>query len=259
MSLALRQAAILGRRAVVNTSRIPQSWVPGFFFPLILMTVFSGSFAAAPAFVRGFPDVDGFLDFVIAGVILQATLIGGTVAGTAFAFDLQGGFLDRLIASPASRAAIISGRLIGSVVMALGQTVLFVGLALVFGARIDAGVAGAALVLVFAALLAVAAGGLGITLALRTRSAEVVEGSFPLFFALMFFSSSFFPRESMSGWFKAVADLNPISWTVEGMRVLIIGGDVGDLALGLAVAIALATTAVASAVMAMRSYLGSGG
>ncbi len=252
----MRQAAILGRRAVVNTSRIPQSWVPGLFFPLILMTVFSGSFAAAPAFVRGFPEVNGFLDFVIAGVILQATLIGGTVAGTAFAFDLQGGFLDRLIASPASRAAIISGRLIGSVVMALAQTTLFVGLALVFGARIDAGVPGAALVLLFASLLAVAAGGLGVTLALRTRSAEVVEGSFPLFFALMFFSSSFFPRETMSGWFKTVADVNPISWVVEGMRVLIVGGETGDLLLGLATAILLAAIAVGAAVRAMHRYLG---
>jgi ABC-2 type transport system permease protein len=233
--------------------------VPGLFFPLILMAVFSGSFAAAPAFVRGFPEVDGFLDFVIAGVILQATLIGGTVAGTAFAFDLQGGFLDRLIASPASRAAIISGRLIGSVVMALAQTTLFVGLALIFGARIDAGVPGMALVLLFAALLAVAAGGLGITLALRTRSAEVVEGSFPLFFALMFFSSSFFPRESMSGWFKTVVDLNPISWAVEGMRVLIVGGGAADLALGLATAIALASISVGSAALAMRSYLGADG
>lgn len=256
MSLALRQAAILGRRAVVNTSRIPQSWVPGLFFPLILMTVFSGSFAAAPAFVRGFPEVNGFLDFVIAGVILQATLIGGTVAGTAFAFDLQGGFLDRLIASPASRAAIISGRLIGSVVMALAQTTLFVGLALIFGARIDAGVPGVVLVLLFASLLAVAAGGLGVTLALRTRSAEVVEGSFPLFFALMFFSSSFFPRETMSGWFKTVADINPISWVVEGMRVLIVGGETGDLMLGLATAVLLAAIAVGSAVRAMHRYLG---
>ena len=259
MSLALRQAAILGRRAIVNTSRIPQSWVPGLFFPLILMAIFSGSFAAAPAFVRGFPEVDGFLDFVIAGVILQATLIGGTVAGTAFAFDLQGGFLDRLVASPASRAAIVSGRLIGSVVMALAQTTLFVALALVFGARIDAGVPGLALLLLFAALLAVAAGGLGVTLALRTRSAEVVEGSFPLFFALMFFSSSFFPRESMSGWFKAVADVNPISWAVEGMRVLIIGGNAGDLLLGLTTAVALAAAALVAAVLAMRSYLGADG
>lgn len=259
MSLALRQAAALGRRAVVNTSRIPQSWVPGLFFPLMLMVIFAGSFAAAPAFVRGFPEVDGFLDFVIAGIILQATLIGGTVVGTAFAFDLQGGFLDRLIASPASRTAIISGRLISSVVMALIQTLLFVGIALIFGARIDWGIGGFLIMLLFAALLAVGAGGIGITLALRTQSAEVVEGSFPLFFALMFFSSSFFPRESMTGWFKAVADYNPISWAVEGMRVVVVGGGADTMLFGLAVAATLAVVSVGSAILSMRSYLGADG
>ena len=38
----------------------------------------------------------------------------------------------------------------------------------------------------------------------------------------MFFSSAFFPRETMTGWFKAVADVNPISYLVEGMRDQII-------------------------------------
>ncbi len=56
--------------------------------------------------------------------------------------------------------------------------------------------------IVLAALLAIPIGGLGIFLALRTGSAEAVQGMFPLFFALMFFSSTFFPRETMTGWFQ---------------------------------------------------------
>ena len=80
------------------------------------------------------------------------------------------------------------------------------------------------ILLVLAALMAVAVSGLGIILALRTGSAEAVQGTFPLFFVLLFFSSAFFPRETMTGWFKAVADVNPISYLVEAMRDLVIDG-----------------------------------
>ncbi len=104
------------------------------------------------------------------------------------------------------------------------QTVLFVSIGIIFGARIEGGVSGVAILLVLACLMAIAVSGLGVVLALRTGSAEAVQGTFPLFFALLFFSSAFFPRETMTGWFRTVADINPISYLVEAMRDLVIDG-----------------------------------
>ena len=100
--------------------------------------------------------------------------------------------------------------------------------------------------LLLAALLSVAISGVGVFLALRSGSAEAVQGTFPLFCALLFFSSAFFPRETMDGWFKVVADINPISYLVEAMRdQVIVGVDPRPTLIGLAVVIGLAALAIA--------------
>jgi len=72
--------------------------------------------------------------------------------------------------------------------------------------------------LVGGALLALAMAGLMSGVAVRSGSPEVVQGSFPLVFALMFLSSAFFPRIYMTGWYRTVADWNPMSHIVEGMQ-----------------------------------------
>ena len=256
MKLALAQTAALGRRAVVDTLRTPQALFPSLFFPLILMAIFTGSFGNAPGTLPGFPDVPSFLDFALAGAILQGVLIGGTSAGSAFALDIEGGFFDRLVASPVSRTAILAGRLIGGVTLAMSQTVLFVLIGVAFGARIEGGALGVLALLLITALLATAVSGLGIILALRTGSAEAVQGTFPLFFALLFFSSAFFPRQTMTGWFRWVADANPVSYLVEGMRAQIIEAHPGRATLlGLAVAVAVAAVAIGFCHLAYRSRL----
>lgn len=252
MNLTLVQTAALTRRAITRTFRIPQAWVPSLFFPLMLMAIFSGSFSQAPGRIPGFPEVPRFLDFVICGIILQAVLISGTSQGAALAVDIEGGFFDRLVSSPVNRFALIASRILANVAQGLIFALLFIGIAVVFGARFESGVPGFLLVLVFAALLAAAAGSLGVVLALRSGSAEAAQGAFPLFFALMFFSSAFFPRQTMGGWFKAVADWNPISHVVEGMRVPIVGvGDAGDVLVGLAIVCGLVLLGLAASYAAL--------
>ncbi len=256
--LAAVQTAALARRAIVGTLRTPAALVPSLFFPLVLMAIFTGSFGNAPGTIPGFPPVRGFLDFALAGAVLQGILIGGTSAGSAFALDIESGFFDRLVASPVARTAILVGRLAGGVAVAMIQTVLFVAIGVAFGARVQGGIAGLALLLVLAALMAVAVSGLGIVLALRTGSAEAVQGTFPLFFALLFFSSAFFPRETMTGWFKAVADANPISYLVEAMRnQIVVGVEARPTLIGLAVVIGLAAAALGAGYLAFRRRLAS--
>ena len=61
-------------------------------------------------------------------------------------------------------------------------------------------------------------------MALKTGSSEAVQGSFPLLFIALFFSSAFFPRQTMTGAYRVIANLNPISHLVEGIRGLVIDG-----------------------------------
>ncbi len=257
---SLRQTGALAARSVKTTLRIPQAWFPSLFFPLALLAIFTGSFSDAPGHVPGFPPVRGFLDFAIAGTVLQGVLIAGTGAGAAFAADMETGFFDRLVASPVSRWAILLGRLGASVTQGILQGFLFLGIAVAFGARVDAGVRGVLVLIMFAAFLAAAIGGLGVILALRTGSAEAVQGMFPLFFVLLFFSSAFFPRETMTGWYKAIADVNPISYIVEGMRAQVVhGAPHGATLTGLAFVIGFAVLSVGISALVYRRRLATEG
>jgi ABC-2 type transport system permease protein len=253
---ALAHAVGLGQRSLIAIRREPVAWFPTLFFPLLLMAIFTGSFGQAPGRIPGFPPIRGFLDFAVAGSVLQAALLIGTVAGTALARDIEGGFFDRLVLSPVSRSAILAGHLAGPVAMAVTLGAFFIGVAVVFGARVDGGLIGIIVVLAIAALMAVGMGGLGLFLALRTGSSEAVQGAFPLFFMFLFFSSAYFPRETMSGWFKTVADWNPISHLVEGMRSQIVEGDLtGSALIGIAVGVGLAVVTLGASALALRRRL----
>jgi ABC-2 type transport system permease protein len=143
-----------------------------------------------------------------------------------------------------------------SIALGVGQALLFIAIAAIFGARIDGGLIGIIVVVVIATLFAAAVGGLGIFLALRTGSGEAVQGMFPLFFALLFFSSAFFPLDTMVGWYHDVAALNPITYLVESMRREIIGGATIWTALtGIGIALGLALITVGASALALRRRL----
>ena len=252
----IRQTAALAWRSIVTTMRLPQAWFPALFFPLVLMAIFTASFGGAPGTIPGFPPVRSFLDFAVSGAIIQGVLIGGTTAGAAFATDIEGGFFDRLVASPTSRTSILTGRLGASITLGVGQALLFIAVAAIFGARVDGGLIGILVVVVIASLFAAAVGGLGVFLAIRTGSGEAVQGMFPLFFALLFFSSAFFPLDTMVGWYHDVAALNPITYLVESMRLEIIGGATIWTALaGIGIALGLALITVGASALALRRRL----
>jgi len=256
VSPAVQQTLTLARRSIRGTFRFPQAWFPSLFFPLVLMAIFTASFTRSVAFIPGFPKVDGFLSFAVTGAIVQGVLISAVGAGGFFAADIEGGFFDRLVSSPAARSAILVSRLVASMVLAIGQATFFLILAVIFGATIKGGLLGAVIVIALAGLLAIPISGLGVLLALRTGSAEAVQGMFPLFFALMFFSSTFFPRETMTGWFQQVATWNPISRLVEGMRAQIIFGvDWHAAGVSLAIIVGLAVLTVGGCVIGLRRRL----
>jgi len=104
------------------------------------------------------------------------------------------------------------------------QATVFVAVLTPFGVRVSAGIAGYLAIILGGLLISFAVGALMSGVALRTGSAEAVQGAFPLLFILLFLSSAFFPRETMSGVYRRIADVNPVSHMVEGLRALIIDG-----------------------------------
>jgi ABC-2 type transport system permease protein len=213
----LRVIAALGARSVKQTFRRPQLFAPIIIFPSLLLAIQTAG-AGRAVDLPGFPPVDSFLDFMLAGAMIQSVMLAGNSGGIALAVDIEMGFTDRLLAAPISRFAMVLGRLAGTAVLSAFAAIWFLAVGLIFGAHIEEGLPGALLMILFVVLAGVAFGGIGAAVALRTGRASVVQGLFPLVFVILFLSSAFFPDGLMVEPAATVAKYNPLSFIVEGIR-----------------------------------------
>lgn len=254
-----RVVTALGKRSVKQTFRRPQLMAPIIIFPSLLLAVQTGG-AASAVNLPQFPEVNGFLDFMLAGAMIQSCLLAGNSGGIALAVDIEMGFTDRLLAAPISRFAIVLGRLAGTAALGAFSAVFYVVVGLIFGAQIEEGVVGVLLMIAFVTLAAVAFGGIGAAIALRSGSASVVQGLFPLVFVILFLSSAFFPHELMLEPAATVAEYNPVSFIVEGVRDPVISALTGEdawKAFASIVGIGAASLGLSS--LALRHRLRTGG
>ena len=255
----VRVVAALGRRSIRQTFRRPQLMAPIIIFPSLLLAVQTGGAGSAVG-LPGFPEVNGFLDFMLAGAMIQSALLAGNSGGIALAVDIEMGFTDRLLAAPISRFAIVMGRLAGTAALGAFSAVFYVVIGLVFGARIEEGVIGVVLMIVFVTLAAIAFGGIGAAIALRTGSASVVQGLFPLVFVILFLSSAFFPYTLMLEPAATVAEYNPVSFIVEGIRDPVVSTLTGEDALkAFASIVGIAGVSLGLSGLALRHRLRTGG
>jgi ABC-2 type transport system permease protein len=242
----------LGRRAVLSTARQPAAWVPGLVFPLLIAAVNAASLGRTVD-LPGFPPAESFLQFLLPATLIQGVLFGGIIGGADLALDIQDGFFDRLVSSPVSRAAILLGRLGGAMALGAVQAVFFIGVFLLFGARVEGGPLAVLTLIVVAVLLAVAIGGFAAAIGLRTGSQEAVQNFFPPVFVLLFVSSAFFPTALMQGWFQWVAERNPLSWMMNAARDLVLEGlSAGNVARAIGIAAAFAVVTTTFAVLQLR-------
>jgi len=255
----LRVVRALGTRSIRQTFRRPQLMAPIVIFPTLLLAVQTGG-AAAAVNLPGFPPVQSFLQFMLAGAMMQSLMLAGNSGAIALAVDIEMGFTDRLFAAPISRYTIVLGRLAGVAALGLFTALWFLAIGLLFGATIAGGVPGALVSIVFVSLSALAIGGIVAAIALRTGSASVVQGLFPLIFVILFLSTAFFPQELMVEPAKTIATYNPLSFVVEGIRDPIISGVSGSDVLGAALAIAaMAALGLLMSARALRYRLRTGG
>jgi ABC-2 type transport system permease protein len=244
----------LGRRSFFSTLRQPTAWVPGLVFPLLIAAVNSASLSRTVD-LPGFPPSESFLQFLLPATVIQGVLFAGIVGGADVALDIQSGFFDRLVSSPVARGSILLGRLGGAVVLGAVQALVFIGVFLAFGATVVGGLPAVVLLVAVAVLVAVAIGGFASAVGLRTGSPEAVQNFFPLVFVLLFVSSAFFPTTLMQGWFRSVAERNPLSWMMDALRVVTLEGfdaSAAARALAVAAAFAVVTTVLAAGQLRRR-------
>lgn len=249
---AIVQTLALSRRAVMLLARRPSQWASGVLFPLFFAALGAAAFDKMRA-LPGFPEVDSYFSFLLPGTLIHSVLFGCLSAGSEMAVDIESGFFDRLVAMPISRVSILLGRVGGATVLGGAFALFFSFVMQLLGASIQGGPAAILVLIVVGALLGTAVGSFTMVVALRTGSQEAINGLFPVTFALVFFSSAFFPTALMTGWYQTLAEANPVTWMVDGLRDLVITGWSYQSAIeAIAVATAFAVVTLFFAYRALR-------
>ena len=223
-ALYVRQIKRLSRQATVIFFSLVQ--------PLIWLVLFGQMFARIarlPGASEDFGNVS-YLQFFIPTVMLQSILFGAGQSGVGIITDIDSGFLDKLLTTPINRLSILLGRLLGDLTRMALQAVLVVPIGWGIGrfqtpaVSFHYGVGGILGALAVALLFALVLTGLNVFIALATRSTEAtfIVGNF-LTLPLLFTSSAQLPIEQLPGWMQAVAHLNPVTYAIEAMRVLLNG------------------------------------
>jgi ABC-2 type transport system permease protein len=204
----------------------------------------------------GFEDVP-YRDFMTAGV-LAFTVYGNSMAGgIPMLFDRENGFLTRLMAAPIARGSILAGRFLYVELVALGQTLVILGIAVLMGVTLQTGVAGVFGILIYGALLGLGLTSLSLALAFVLRG----HGSFFMILGtvglpLLFCSTALAPLDAMPAWMRVVALCNPMSYCVNAMRELVLGGGtLGSFGLNLLGLAAFDVVAVTISLKALRRRL----
>lgn len=168
---------------------------------------------------------DDYISFMLAGII-AFTIVGNGVSGAMpLLWDKETGYLDRLMSMPIARSSVIVSRFVFQVAQQSVQITLVVAVALVLGVRIQSGPLGLVVILLAAALLT-----MSVTAAFSALAYAVPQHG--TFFAvvgfislpLLFMSNAFVPLDAMPSWMRIVARINPLTYAIEAMRILVIEG-----------------------------------
>lgn len=249
------QIGSLAGRSVLRTLRQPAMIVPSIVFPLFLLAVNSAGLDAATS-IPGFPT-DSYLTFILAFPFIQGALFATMNSGQALAEDIENGFFNRLALTPMRGSALIAGQLGGLVAIGLLQATVYLAAGLAAGADLAAGPLGVPVLFALSILISIGFGGIGMFMAIRTGSGETVQGTFPLLFVLLFFSSISLPRDLIEeDWFRTVATINPVSYLIEGIRSLFVSGwDWQALGLAFGIALALIALSISIASLSLRERM----
>ena len=210
--------AIAGR-ALRGVTRDAETVIPPIFIALFFFLV---NIATLQRLTEN--QITGF-DFK-AFQLPTAILLGvtGVSRAPALVLDVQNGYFDRLLISPVRRLAILLGHLAADVTVASALIIPITIVGFLLGIRFESGVLGVLAFIVLGALWSLAFSGFGYAIALKTGNPAAVNSSFLLFFPFLFLTSSYVPRDQLSGWLGVVAAWNPVTYLLDGLRSLVVDG-----------------------------------
>ena len=219
---AVTDTLTITRRNLLVWMRVPAYIVFTVIQPVMFVLMFRYVFGGAIP-VKG----TTYVNFLMPGIIAQTAAFATFGTAIALAQELKKGVIDRLRSMPMARSAVLAGHLVADTVRMLVTilTVLAVGYAV--GFRFQNGAVPAILMVVLSIVFGVAICLIAAFTGLAIGDEESVQ-AFGLIwlFPITFLSSAFVPIRTMPGWLQAFANNQPVTYVIDTMRALALGGPI---------------------------------
>jgi ABC-2 type transport system permease protein len=161
------------------------------------------------------------------GIIAQTAAFATFGTAIALAQELKKGVIDRLRSMPMARSAVLTGRLVADTGRMTVTILIVLGVGYAVGFRFQNGVLPAIAMVLLAILFGLSICCIAAFTGLAIGDEESVQ-AFGLIwlFPITFLSSAFVPIATMPGWLQAFANNQPVTYVVDTMRALALGGPV---------------------------------
>ena len=175
-----------------------------------------------------------YISFMAVGMIAFTALFTTMFSGMSVVWDRRLGFLNKVLSTPVSRAVIILAKVFSATLRSMFQASIILLIAIPLGFQVGLAFTPLSVLGIYAFLFLICVGLSSLFIAINIRSSRIETPmavvnllNLPLTFA----SSAFFPIDRMPGWLQALANVNPLSYTINGMRQLLINDTIDYSAL----------------------------
>lgn len=205
--------------------------------------------------VRAIPTGSlSYLAFMTPGVLAQSVLFISIFYGISIVWERDLGIVQKFLASPTPRTAIVAGKALSAGLRSLSQAFIVFILALALGVGLTANPVNIIIVIFVVILTAAVFATLSLIIACMVKTRDRFMGigqmiTMPLFFA----SNAIYPISLMPDWLRFIAYGNPLTYSVDALRGLMVTGGVSEYGIIPDVCI-LAITAVALMLIGGRLY-----
>jgi ABC-2 type transport system permease protein len=212
-------------RAMRLSLRNPVWVILGLMQPILYLLLF-GPLLEPVASAPGFPPGSAWQVFV-PGLLVQLAVFGAAFAGFGLIAEWRAGVVERMRVTPAGRGALLLGRVLRDVVVILVQGALLSVVAVVFfdlEAAVESLIIGVAVVSLLGGAFSAVSYGVALKLKSEDAFAPVVNG---VLLPVLLLSGILLPMTLAPGWLQTVADVNPLTHIVDGVRA-VYRGEVGS-------------------------------
>jgi ABC transporter DrrB family efflux protein len=224
LARAASDIAVITRRNLLFTVRLPQVLVLSSIMPVIFIVMFTYVFGGAIQDALPPAAAGSYVNWLIPGLLAQFALFGGSATASGLAEDLAKGAIDRFRSLPMAGAAVLAGRTLSDLVRLALTLTLMLAVGYGIGFRPQTSLGGLLGALAVGLLFGYAWSWVMALLGLVVRTAEAVQAAtYLVVFPLAFTSSVFVPTQTMPAWLQPFAANQPVTVATNALRGLVLG------------------------------------